>query len=62
MEDKILENKNISLYEFARWAALLEAVEIIAEKCEDRGIDFDSAEGRFAGTGRIRRGHQMGAV
>jgi hypothetical protein len=45
MEDKILENKNISLYEFARWAALLEAVEIIAEKCEDRGIDFDSAEG-----------------
>jgi hypothetical protein len=45
MEDKILESKNISLYEFARWAALLEAVEIIAEKCEDRGIDFDSAEG-----------------
>ncbi len=45
MEDKILESKNISLYEFARWAALLEAVEIIAEKCEDRGIDFDSTEG-----------------
>lgn len=35
----------ISLYEFARWAALLEAVEIIAEKCEDRGIDFDSPAG-----------------
>ena len=35
----------ISLYEFARWAALLEAVEIIAEKCEDKGIDFDSPEG-----------------
>lgn len=33
------------MYEFARWAALLEAVEIIAEKCEDRGIDFDSLEG-----------------
>jgi hypothetical protein len=33
------------MYEFARWAALLEAVEIIAEKCEDRGIDFDSPEG-----------------
>ena len=45
MEDKILESKNISLYEFARWAALLEAVEIIAEKCADRDIDFDSAEG-----------------
>lgn len=37
--------KNISMYEFARWAALLEAVEIIAEKCEDRGIDFDGPEG-----------------
>ena len=35
----------ISVYEFARWAALLEAVDIIAEKCEDRGIDFDSPEG-----------------
>lgn len=35
----------ISLYEFARWAALLEAVDIIAEKCEDKGIDFDSPEG-----------------
>lgn len=41
-----MDNINsISLYEFARWAALLEAVEIIAEKCEDRGIDFDSPEG-----------------
>lgn len=38
-------NNTISMYEFARWAALLEAVDIIAEKCEDRGIDFDSAEG-----------------
>jgi hypothetical protein len=35
----------ISLYEFTRWAALLEAVNIIADKCEDRGIDFDSQEG-----------------
>ncbi len=33
------------MYEFARWAALLEAVEIIAEKCEDRGIDFDGPGG-----------------
>jgi len=33
------------MYEFARWAALLEAVEIIAEKCEDRGVDFDGPEG-----------------
>jgi hypothetical protein len=35
----------ITIYEFARWAALLEAVDIIAEKCEDRGIDFDGPEG-----------------
>ena len=33
------------MYEFARWAALLEAVEVIADKCEDRGIDFDGPEG-----------------
>jgi hypothetical protein len=45
MEEPIITNKGISLYEFARWAALLEAVDIIAEKCEDRGIDFDSSEG-----------------
>ena len=42
----VIYNSNaISMYEFARWAALLEAVEIIAEKCNDRGIDFDSPEG-----------------
>lgn len=45
MEDTIINNKGVSLYEFARWAALLEAVDIIAEKCEDRGIDFESPEG-----------------
>ncbi len=43
--DSNTNTKSISMYEFARWAALLEAVEIIAEKCEDRGIDFDSPEG-----------------
>jgi hypothetical protein len=43
--DSNTNTKNISMYEFARWAALLEAVDIIAEKCEDRGIDFDSPEG-----------------
>jgi len=37
--------RTITSYEFARWAALLEAVDIIAEKCEDRGIDFNSNEG-----------------
>lgn len=37
--------RNLSAYEFARWAALLEAVELIADKCDDLGIDFDEDEG-----------------
>jgi len=49
MEDLIEETqtnpRRISTYEFARWAALLEAIDLIAEKCEDRGIDFNSNEG-----------------
>jgi hypothetical protein len=39
------ENRSITTYEFARWAALLEAVDLIAEKCQDRGVDFNSNEG-----------------
>ena len=35
----------MSVYEFARWASLLEAVDIIANKCSERGIDFDEPEG-----------------
>ena len=38
-------NRSITTYEFARWAALLEAVDIIAEKCENKGIDFNSNQG-----------------
>lgn len=39
-------NVNIlSIYEFARWGSLLEAVDIIADKCKDKGIDFDGPEG-----------------
>lgn len=45
MEENTTNSKSISLYEFARWAALLEAVDIIAEKCEDKGVDFDSPAG-----------------
>jgi len=49
MEEDIQEtnlgNRSITTYEFARWAALIEAVDLIAEKCEDRGIDFNSNEG-----------------
>ncbi len=44
MEANININK-ITMYEFARWAALLEAVDIIADKCEDKGINFDGLAG-----------------
>jgi len=43
--EPIYSNRSISTYEFARWAALLEAVDLIAEKCNDKGIDFNSNEG-----------------
>ena len=45
MDKENTTTNTISLYEFTRWASLLEAVDIIAEKCEDRGINFDSDEG-----------------
>lgn len=45
MDKENTVTNTISLYEFTRWASLLEAVDIIAEKCEDRGINFDSDEG-----------------
>jgi len=35
----------ITLKEFSRWAALIESVDIIADKCKDRHIDFYSKEG-----------------
>ena len=43
--EPIYSSRTISVYEFARWAALMEAVDIIAEKCEDRGIDFNGIAG-----------------
>jgi len=51
MEDYTLEEvtqtgpRQITTYELARWAALIEAVDLIAEKCEDRSIDFYGPEG-----------------
>ena len=45
IEQYNFNTRSITSYEFARWAALMEAVDIIAEKCEDRGIDFNSNEG-----------------
>lgn len=40
-----LKDEKMSVYEFARWAALFEAVTLISEKCAERGIDFDSSYG-----------------
>lgn len=40
-----LRNEKMSVYELARWASLMEAIDLIADKCEDRGIDFNSTLG-----------------
>jgi hypothetical protein len=42
-----VSNVNIdkmSLYELCRWSALEEAINLIGDKCEDRGVDFESVQ------------------
>jgi hypothetical protein len=34
----------MSVYELCRWSALEEAVNIIGDKCEERGIDFEKIQ------------------
>ena len=34
----------MSLYELCRWSALEEAVNLIGDKCEERGIDFEKIQ------------------
>lgn len=41
---KTITLENMSLYELCRWASLKEAVDIVAEKCEERNIDFQTFE------------------
>ncbi len=36
--------QKMSLYQLCRWSALEEAVNIIGDKCEDKGISFESIE------------------
>jgi hypothetical protein len=36
--------EKMSLYELCRWSALEEAVNIIGDKCEERGIDFEKIQ------------------
>jgi hypothetical protein len=33
---------SLSLYELCRWAALKDAIDITAEKCEEKSIDFST--------------------
>jgi hypothetical protein len=50
MKQKVTEKasevnlETMSLYELCRWSALEEAVNIIGDKCEERGIDFDNIQ------------------
>ena len=34
----------MSLYELCRWSALEEAVNLIGDKCEERGVDFEKIQ------------------
>jgi len=34
----------LSLYEAARWYSLIDAVNIVGDKCDDRKISFDTVE------------------
>ena len=33
--------EGMTVYELCRWASLKDAIDIIAEKCEDKKLDFD---------------------
>ena len=36
--------EKMSLYELCRWSALEEAVNLIGDKCDERGIDFEKIQ------------------
>jgi hypothetical protein len=35
---------DMTIYELCRWSALEEAINIIGDKCEERGIDFEKIQ------------------
>ena len=41
---KTVAIEGMSLYELCRWASLKEAIDIVADKCEERRIDFHTFE------------------
>jgi hypothetical protein len=50
MKQKIQEKlseaniEEMSLYELCRWSALEEAINLIGDKCEERGVDFEKIQ------------------
>ena len=36
--------EQMSLYELCRWSALEEAINLIGDKCEERGMDFEKIQ------------------
>lgn len=45
MKDKNTKKINdLSLYEVSRWYALIDAIHIVSEKCDDRRVDFNTVE------------------
>jgi hypothetical protein len=50
MKQKIQEKlseaniEEMSLYELCRWSALEEAINLISDKCEERGVDFEKIQ------------------
>ena len=45
MKDKNTKKiKDLSLYEIARWYALIDAIKIVSEKCDDRKVEFSTVE------------------
>jgi hypothetical protein len=36
--------EQMSLYELCRWSALEEAINLIGDKCEERGMDFEKVQ------------------
>lgn len=36
--------EDMSLYEMCRWASLIDAIELVENKCDERRIDFESID------------------
>jgi hypothetical protein len=39
-----VDMEKMSLYQLCRWSALEEAINILGDKCDDKGISFESIE------------------